>query len=796
MTTHGITWDEDEGGTRDQFVCCTFPLNGVVHKATVKVLNWTDCGAYAPGRVKIPVVFIEQLFRRAPCDDPNIMKNHRFVEKVLGIPEFLNEALELLIQEGLFKDKDEEGEEQDVVYERHDLLVRKADALVEQLKDDPIMKVDDSSMEWLESFDDRAVDRPIAWIANLTLEKLANPTNDLTVYIDISLTVGPRGTAANRIDTGSTFYAMVGAGEGGQVMQALKQFYYSPAQAAQPMDPSFLLGRVPTFFHDTTWPDPYNVTYTDHMRYPFDLPRRAAWKTATRQEWAAMVQDRLKYAIVDHLPTLHMIFMDYLDNASQLVREVQTLLDLMLTGDEGEKLPFWKIVDIEEELRRLYGDMVRSEREAHLSTAQIMEKLVGRIRASREHAHASHASSVGHTEEEVRGPKPGQIVRAMAEKSYSNLEVGLTEILQKPNTTNAEKLTVIKKALTADTILPKAVFFATKGQRISPYLSQSGSDFLALLHGERHMGGLYLGQSLAFDEEEGGVPHGLRNFRWDEKEVRHTFDFEWEQLSPLNNLILKLRGDEVGTQFRTYDESTLYHDGDMIKHVTDLLGRMFECIGYPRTVPIDAGLSFRDFMLKIGKLQKLSVALSTEEQKNAYARIDDLVKRGFVAAAAAGKRVVYGPSPADKMLHAWLGAEEVVVIETLETVDSAKEIVTWSRRMGGMFTNKAPAAALHGFALAGHPKPAGDKVLKTKHLTGKEKRAAAKAAIDASKQGKGGGGGGGGKQLTKPGAPSPGGKGGTNKSEVKGVHVYVDGKHSLGMCRTAPLTGTLPPHWP
>ena len=50
----------------------------------------------------------------------------------------MDEALELLIQEGLFKEKDEDGEEQDVVYERHDLLVRllvrKADELVEQQK--------------------------------------------------------------------------------------------------------------------------------------------------------------------------------------------------------------------------------------------------------------------------------------------------------------------------------------------------------------------------------------------------------------------------------------------------------------------------------------------------------------------------------------------------------------------------------------------------------------------------------------------------------------------------------------
>ena len=74
-----------------------------------------------------------------------------------------------------------------------------------------------------------------------------------------------------------------------------------------------------------------------------------------------MIQGRLKHAIVDYLPTMKQVFEDYLDNASQLVREVQSLGDLMLAGDEGEKLPFWKILDIEADLRlsRLYGEELR-----------------------------------------------------------------------------------------------------------------------------------------------------------------------------------------------------------------------------------------------------------------------------------------------------------------------------------------------------------------------------------------------------------------------------------------------------
>ena len=776
MTTHGMTWDEDEGGARDENVWCSFPKNGVVHQATVKVFPWADSGAHAPGKVKLAVVFIEQLFRRAPCDDPKDLNTHRFLEKILGIPEFLDNALDLLIQEGLFKEKDGEGEEQDVVYDKHTDLVRNADALVEQLKDDPIMKIDEDSWDWLEGFNNTPAHQPIAWIADLTLDKLTSTTKDLTVYIDLALAVGPRGTEAIRVDTTSTFYAMVGAGTGGQLIQALTQFYYPAGQVAQVMQPGFLRGRLESFFIETKWPDPYDVTYSDLMQYPFDLPRRAAWKTATRQEWAAIIQERLKQAIVDFLPTLKQVFEDYLDNSSQLVREVQTLGDMLLTGGEGQKLPFWKILEVEAELCKLYGDLVRSEREAHQGTAEILEKLGERVRASRAHGSSSHAH-MGLLDEEVRGPKPGQVVRAMADKSYSNLEAKLTEALQKGGTTNAERLTVIKKALTADSVLTKAVFFSAKGQRVTPYLSQSGADFLALLHGERHLGGLYLGLSLAYDEEEGGVPQGLKSFTYDDKETRHTFDFEWDQLDPLNNLILKLRGEEVGTEFQKYDESTLYHDGDMIRHVTELYGRKFECIGYPRSVPIEEGLSFRGFMLKIAKIQKLAVGLGGDEQKGAYAMIDDMMQRAYRAAAAAGKRCVYGPSPADKKLGAWLGSEESVVMELLETLEQMKDVATFRRRMGGMFSKKAPAAALHGFALAGQTKPTAPGG--GKQLTPQDKRKAAKAALEAVKKTAGSPGGGGGRQPTKPGAGSPSNKR-PNRSVEKGVFVYQDGKHSIG----------------
>ena len=71
----------------------------------------------------------------------------------LGVDEYLSDALELLLDEGLLKSEDGEDLEFD---QYHDLSV-KADALVLQLKDDPILLAPGASFEWLEGFRARRV---------------------------------------------------------------------------------------------------------------------------------------------------------------------------------------------------------------------------------------------------------------------------------------------------------------------------------------------------------------------------------------------------------------------------------------------------------------------------------------------------------------------------------------------------------------------------------------------------------------------------------------------------------------
>ena len=381
---------------------------------------------------------------------------------------------------------------------------------------------------------------------------------------------------------------------------------------------------------------------------------------------------------------------------------MQTLGDSILSGDEGQKLPFYKVMEIEAHLERFYQATITSEREEGGDTDAILEKLQDRIVAAKGSAKAPAADR---DDDDMRGPKPGQMTRALAEKSYSSLEAKHIDKLRAGGTTNDDRLVMFADNFAAESVIPKAVLLAAKGVRLSVYTGHGGSDYLAILHGERHLLSMYLGQSIAYDHDLGSVPKDLKTFVYDPTETQLTRDFEWEKLDPLNKCLLKLRGEEAGTEFHQYKTANVYHDGDMIRNVSELYGKKFDALGFQRDVPEGKGLSFRQFMSRILRIQKFAVALDTEEQRGAYALIDDYVHRAYEAAAASAKRTIYSASPADKQLASWLGPEEMVVIELEATLKAIGEHATHRRNMGSIFGKKTKAAHLSGFAVAGGHDP-------------------------------------------------------------------------------------------
>ena len=104
---------------------------------------------------------------------------------------------------------------------------------------------------------------------------------------------------------------MVGGGSGGgQLAQAIKNHCYPTARGTYDVDLTFLCGRLPSFLIDSRWPKVFDQHFNEWIDYAYDLPGRASWKSATRQEWIALIQNKLPRAMRLFLPTCAVLFTD------------------------------------------------------------------------------------------------------------------------------------------------------------------------------------------------------------------------------------------------------------------------------------------------------------------------------------------------------------------------------------------------------------------------------------------------------------------------------------------------------
>ena len=692
MGDYDARFDEDRGGPEHPDNLISLAKDGRVHRATRKVWPWRPCGAHDQGRAVVPSIFVEALFRKAPVDRSKLGPRPRVLTHCLGVKEYLGEALEKLVDCGLTSEPGVEGEDDEVeiTFSSPTDLYKKADRLVGELQDDPVITVTEASCEWLHGFDGTAAEQDIAWFAEYTWADACARLGNLEVYITLAFMMGPRMTAAIRIDTSSTCHAMIGAGAGGQLLSAVRAFYYSD-QASAPASLDFLRGRLSDFIVDSRWPVPYRVDYPVWLEYAYDLPKRVKWKSASRQEWAFLVQNKIQRTIAE-LPTLNELFMDYIPNEQKLIRETQSLGDLLLPGEQSEKYPFLNIEEVESILTRDFGELVISEREEGSDTLAILTKIRKRLKATREEVSGGDGDATA----ETRGPKPGQITRALVAEPYARVEVKHLGTMQNSPSVD-DKLVVLGEVLTSGSVLPHAVLFASAGQRISGYLGHAGTDFLALLHAERHLMTLLFGQTLVYSEAEGCVPDIFRHYRDPIEETEKTLNFEWTKFDPLNNVILRIRATEAGTVFSKHDPKNVYHDCEMLREIKEYNARRFECIGYARMVKKGEGVSHRQFMDKILTIAKYATGLPPGEQAGAWLLLDDYVERGTQWAQDNGKRTVYGPNPADRVLYAWISQEAEVLDDLEETLEGISMHALHRKRLGSILGAKPRAAPLPGY---------------------------------------------------------------------------------------------------
>lgn len=788
-TTHDAWWTENRpGGKADPRNLMSFPVDGKAYKSTRKVWPWELSGDEDPNRANVPSACIERWFRDAKVKNSAGMHetDDRFLVKCLGIDEYLGAALDLLIEEGIFEDEDEHGDMQIYEYTKLDELNEEAYKIVLRMPDAPEFLVDENSWEWLQNFDDTPAEQGHKWLNGVKLGELTTVTHTLELYVDLMLMVGPRSTKEVRIQTDSTFYTMVSAGSGGQLIAGIKKYYYPGDSGAVPMEAGYLAKQLPRFLYATRYPWPYRVERTRWEDYARDAIWRAHWQTATRQEWTVFVQDKIHFALDHRLPTLSQIYHDYKGDAAQLVESVQRLGDAVLKG-ETAKYPLRHIEEMENSLALDFGEMVEGMYNDGETTEVIHTKVMDMLKVAQPKAKEAEAS-----EDHVRGPKPGQVAKALADKDYARVEGPGLITLKDPAATVKEKLAVIRNAFEAGTVLPKAVLFATKGKRMAVYVGQDGADYLALLHDVRRLLAQFFGQTLAYDEEEGMVPQDLETFMLDEIELEHLLNLQWAKMDPFNNCVLKLRGAQGNAHFPKYKTAAVYHDADTIDHVTTAHGNLFSGIGYPDKVKEEEGWSYTQFMAQIKRLQRHGTSLPADEQARCWATIDSFVERAYTAAAKHFDYTVYGACPSGKCLRAWVTAEEPLVIEMRKMMAQLKEVLTFKRNMGGLFTTQTVAATLPNHSLAGSSSSGGlggggvTKVKKARGERRAEEKAKAEAKAKAAAAGKGAGGGGG--------NPSPGGKGAAGGKkplepqtkglgeavESKRILMYADGNFSIG----------------
>lgn len=699
MSVHEGAWDEDRGGPRHGHNLLSFPTGGQLYQATAKVWPWSAPGGHEQeDRRVIPSVYIEGLFARAPVPaaNQNELKGYPFMVKCLSWADYMDAALALLLQHGLTKSLDEDDDEVERVFEDPDEVYAKAAEIIASVKEEEAIKVQGcASFEWLEGYSARPQDAELKWFyEGLNLCDLTERSGTLELYVDLNFVVGPRSTEATRIEVGGTFHTMVASEGGGQLGHAIKGYYYNHLRG-QVVSTAFLCRRLVDFLCDSRWPDIYMHHFERWEEYSFDLPNRALWHTASRQEWATIVQNKIVRTIKQTTPTLHALFHDYEGQPSKMVREIQALGDLLLQGEDTQKLPFYHLERVEKLLAEDHGEMINAERNDEATSEDILKKVVSRIKTTK----SGEKMPVAGSDESVsaQAPKPGQMARALGVQAYAQLEVKYITPLQSQHMPVDDVLEMMGTCLTAQTVLPHAVLFATKGMRIAVYIGQTGTDFLALLHSKRHLMRRYIGQSLAFDIVAMAVPTTMKNFEFDEAEFAKLVEFEWDKLDFLNGCFLKLMGAEVGTVFHHVSVQNLYHRGDMLNNIQEVFGRLFECIGYPKEVPSGEGWTFSQFIDQLKRIQKFAIALAPEEQKGAHALIDTYKSRGFVAASLDAKRVIYGPSPADQRLGAFIKSSEPVFSDINETLEALRDTATWRRRMGTICGKATYAATPDGF---------------------------------------------------------------------------------------------------
>jgi hypothetical protein len=693
MPTIDLEYDEDRGNSARPDCPLSISREEDFYTATANVMGYETPEDGDDFYAIAPHLAFERLAREARVEDPDGLSGTRLLPACLHV-NFLADVIDAAIELGVLTGGDEDGD--DVrVFATYEELLAAFDAVIQENPEEARFLPDSGSFDAYEPFVAGGVGQ---WVDAMMLDKVTRRTGSLRQYVELAEIFGPRALQVERNDASSQFAMMVGGADRGLLIQTVKKYYYGEDSTAAVQ---FLTGRLQNFLLDTRWESPWDVSSHDPVYYTLDLPNRAKQITASRATWPTLVREKIVKAL-PRLSPFDVLLEDVSTQPQVIIRALVAIGDAVLPGENSQKLAFANIITVRDYVAEHYTDYIQEQRRAGKNSAELCKLLLQDITAQGGVAPSTEKEVTPHSEDARRdrivAPKPRQIRKAMVSPSFVRLASEYVPSLRDGCLSSEATLEMLGDVLTAPTVLPKVVLLASTSSRSSPYTHLS--DFLNLLKDKQTNMLLYLGQSLAFDEEEGEVAEHMEQFEYNAREFSLLCAGRWSEMDHLNHVLLALSGEDGGVKFATHDVKRLYHFEGMYGHLIKHVSKLWWSIGYPKHIDRSRGLTYAGFLRKLQRLVEKSAAMEPEPCSRLLALVDEFAEEGYKRAATNWDLTVYGSSPGDRELGPWLPASEPLLKKIDDLLKELKKTAQFFQRTQGVFQAKRQASMLPGWEQA------------------------------------------------------------------------------------------------
>jgi hypothetical protein len=643
----------------------------------------------------VRMALLEQAFtwcRVSSTEHPHLTAASGFpvLTVCLHLSDFIVPALDYLIDAGVLEADDGSTRR----FQSLDEMVKAFKETVEADLDAPELRVGASSFD---DYEPHAPGAPadLDWLAEMNLNDLMTPGGRLQAYTDLSFLLGARATVAART---ATTMAMA-ANQTGTLLLATQSYLLGGAVTTPPQGAA-IAEQISQFLVATALPFPYDTRAPSEAVHGFQLWMRTRWGSATRQISDSMATTIIEKA-VDKLTPLRDLLRDFKGSPVDTIREINKLGDAVLPGDSATIRPLQCIVEVNEHLSLEYGAFIGAE----LSTgARSSRTIIDRIlEQEKERARAEKSAVTAGTldpgeAEQVQPPKRGQVSRAInSDSTFTLIQSAWEDKLKKGGMSDAESLKMLSQVFNAQSVLPKATLLGCKG--FSRALYTSSSDFLADLADKSDLLCRYFGQSMAYDDVTKKVPDGLNFFELPPVEMDKLRNLEWHKFQHANAVLVKMEELKAGEKMPRVKEASVWLGRESALALQKVHDKLFKALGYDVAVAAGAGVTYNEFIELALRLQNTRVGKTEDVAARLNATVDRLIWSGYSEAARHAKHTIYGASPANKRLGAWLPEDAVPLTELRLKLQELSNFGTLRRNAPELFAHTGATAAPFGMPL-------------------------------------------------------------------------------------------------